>query len=149
MKNFITLLAIVFISSISFSQVKGFCFSTSHRGDFEDVSVEDFDRIKTKTEQTNIYSFSFVDSMLVHLILRDDEVICQYYKITDVEELQKDAYVINCLSGLSGIYYVYYLTNYNDELEFYQIYDSNDKNEMSGTRFSGFGEIQLNTYVQL
>ena len=147
MKNLITVITFVLLSTVSFSQ-KGFCFSTSNRGDFEEVNVNDFDDIKTNTEQTNIYSFSFTDSMLVHLILRDDEVTCQYYKIEQITEIEENAYFINCLSGLSGNSYFYYLTYFNEELGFYQISDTNDDNEMNGTKFTGFGDITLNTFKQ-
>jgi len=147
MKKLITVLTFLFISTLTFSQ-NGYCFSTSNRGDFEEVLVNDFDRIKTKSEQTNIFSFSFTDKMLVHLILRDDEVTCQYYQIVEVNEIQENSYFINCLSGLSGNNYFYYLTVIDGEYEFYQISDTNEDNEMSGTRFSGFGKITLNTFEQ-
>ncbi len=147
MKNLITVLTFLLISTVTFSQ-NGYCFSTSNRGDFEEVHVDDFDRVKTKTEQTNIFSFSFTDKMLVHLILRDDEVTCQYYQIVEVNEIQDNSYFINCLSGLSGSSYFYYLTVIDGEYEFYQISDTNDDDEMSGTRFTGFGEITLNTFEQ-
>ena len=86
MKVFISIFTLVTLS-LSVSAQNGYCFSSSTRGSFEDVKATKFDKIKTETEQTNIYSFSFSDNFLVHHIVQESGTVCQFYKITDVEKI--------------------------------------------------------------
>ena len=136
------------IATISLSAQSGFCFSASSRGDFEDVKATKFGKIKTGTEQTNIYTFSFKDNFLVHHIVRGDGTICQFYKITDVEEINSYSYFITVVSGSSGSEYYYYLSNADSDFQFYQIDAVGDNDKMSGVKFGDFGQIELITYDQ-
>ena len=134
--------------TISLSAQKGYCFSASTRGSFEELKATKFDKIKTKTEQTNIYTFSFKDNFLVHHIVREDGTICQFYKITDVEALNNYSYFITVVSGSSGAEYYYYLADSDSDFQFYQIDAVGKNDKMSGTKFGGFGQIDLITYDQ-
>ena len=145
-----TIIAILTFVAVSFgvSAQNGYCFSTSTRGSFENVKATKFDKIKVDTEQTNIYTFSFTDKYLIHHIVRESGTVCQFYKITDVNDLDNNSYLITVVSGTSGSEYFYYLTVSDDDIIFYQIDAIGDNDKMSGTKFGGIGSIDLVTYSQ-
>ena len=66
-----------------------------------------------KSNEKNIFSFSFIDSVFIHTPINKDGMISQVYKITDVisnhETAGVDLYLIRVLSGLSGNYYSYFI----------------------------------------
>ena len=147
MKTIIALLTFVAVS-FGISAQNGYCFTASTRGSFENVKATKFDKIKLDTEQTNIYTFSFTDKYLVHHIVRESGTICQFYKITDVNELDNNSFLITVVSGTSGSEYYYYLTVIDEEISFYQIDAIGNNDKMSGTKFGDFGAIDLVTYSQ-
>lgn len=147
MKTIIALFTFVTIS-IGLTAQNGYCFTTSTRGSFENMKAAKFDKIKLDTEQTNIYTFSFSDKYLVHHIVRETGTICQFYKITDINDLGSNSYLITVVSGTSGSEYFYYLTVVGDDISFYQIDSIGGNDKMSGTKFGGFGSIDLVTYSQ-
>jgi hypothetical protein len=149
MKIILLFFAILSFSiSVSAQNGNGYCFSASSRGSFEDVKATKFDKIKTNTEQTNIYTFSFNDNMLVHHIVRESGTICQFYKITDVEKINSYSYFISVVSGSSNSEYYYYLSDLESDFQFYQIDAIGDNDKMSGTKFGDFGSIDLIPFKQ-
>ena len=139
----------VFLSfSSTISAQSGFCFSSSTRGSFEDVKATKFEKIKTKTAQTNIYTFSFNDSLLIHHIVLETGTVCQLYKITSIEEINSTSYFIQVVSGSSGSEYFYFLNSNPDAFSFYQIDTIGENDRMSGSKFGEFGDIDLITFEQ-
>tara|TARA_R110002050_G_scaffold20348_1_gene57716 strand:+ start:117797 stop:118240 length:444 start_codon:yes stop_codon:yes gene_type:complete len=140
--------ALLIIASLGVTAQKGYCFSASTRGSFENTKAAKFDKIKTNTEQTNIYTFSFNDSMLVHHIVKESGTICQFYRIESVEKINSYSFFITVISGASGSEYYYYLSDLESDFQFYQIDATTDNDKMTGTKFGTFGNIDLIPYNQ-
>jgi len=147
MKSFIFILTFV-TASFSVSAQSGYCFSSSTRGSFENTKATKLEKVKAKEEQTNIFTFSFPDSLLVHHIVLDDGTKCQFYKIITVTEVDSYSKLIQVKSGVSGSDYFYYITSNEEGITFYQIDTIDDDEKMSGTRFGDIGSIDLTTYEQ-
>ena len=109
-----------------------------------------------KSNEKNIFSFSFIDSVFIHTPINKDGMISQVYKITDVisnhETAGVDLYLIRVLSGLSGNYYSYFIEYNGIDLSFSQIYEVSDESEeelsCSGIRFEKLTHSVIRPFEQ-
>ena len=104
-------------------------------------------KVLNEYETKEIYSFSFTDKILIHIVFDDesDEVNdSQVYKITEVEELRDGLFEIETTSGVSGRTYTYRL--FIDEDGEYTLTQT-FKDESYNYRYKGTGS-KMKTFIQ-
>jgi hypothetical protein len=156
----LTSILFILINFFSFSQdITGFTIISNKNyyvPEADNISLSD-GKNEEKSNEKNIFSFSFNDSVFIHTPINKDDVISQVYKITSVFSKQEQngvyMYLINIQSGLSGNYYTYYVVFNGSDLRFTQLYDISDESEekltCSGVRFEKLTHTLIRPYEKL
>ncbi|MCE3225763.1 MAG: hypothetical protein K0S32_314 [Bacteroidetes bacterium] len=111
------LLFILFLGTLSFAKaqftdLKGLTF------DAKKIIYSDSGTVKS-VEAFQIFNFSFKDMMLMHNIIKSNNIESQLYKLQNIskvysESTKKTTFWVEAVSGLSGLVYKYEININND-----------------------------------